>query len=140
MFWLTVLSTSAAASSAPFQTQPAAAPQLDRVMLFGFLAALFTLGCLPHVRRARGARLLLTMSLAAQTVYGFLSGAWPLGMVALVVSSMAARWWWRSRTDIGLALDAPKRCGRYGLAAPGAGLAARLADRGWSDEHHADQN
>jgi hypothetical protein len=66
--------------------------QLDVVALFGFLAAFVTLIFVKEHRR-HGAMLGLSLSLAASAAYGFLSGAWPLGMVAIVVSAMALHRW-----------------------------------------------
>ncbi|HVT89767.1 MAG TPA: hypothetical protein VHD56_13005 [Tepidisphaeraceae bacterium] len=74
---------------------PAHKAQLDCVMLFGFLSAFATLACLGHVRKYRGARLLFSLCLACQAIYGFERGAWPLGVVAVVCSTFTAHWWWK---------------------------------------------
>ena len=95
MFYSTKVPLLAASASASHAHAPAVAAQLDQVMLLGFLSAFVTLFCLPHVRQCRATKLLLSISLGAQATYGFLTGAWPLGLVAFVASSMAARWWWR---------------------------------------------
>jgi hypothetical protein len=39
----------------------------------------------------------------ASSAYGFLAGAWPFGVVELVWSGVAARRWWRQRSQPGSA-------------------------------------
>jgi len=72
-------------------------PQLDRMMLFGFLASFATLVCLTQQREHRAFRLSLAICLAAMAVYGFLQGAWALGLVVGVWSLATARRWRRQR-------------------------------------------
>jgi hypothetical protein len=60
---------------------PIAAPPLDGVMLFGFLAAVLTLVCWLHRDQSSRAAGAFAVCLAAMAVYGFLQGAWPLGMI-----------------------------------------------------------
>jgi hypothetical protein len=71
---------------------PAApAPELDGVMLFGFLAAIFAILCWMHRHQGRGARLGLAAGLAGLCVYAFLAGTWPLGMLLGIWSIDGAR-------------------------------------------------
>ena len=39
----------------------------------------------------------------ASSAYGFMAGAWPFGVVELVWSGVAARRWWRRRSQPGSA-------------------------------------
>ena len=69
------------------------APQLDVLMLFGFFAGILTLLFWMHRRQSRSAVMGLAVCLAAMAVYGFLEGAWPLGIVVSVLSASAfCRW------------------------------------------------
>jgi hypothetical protein len=77
------------------QQLPQQPPQLDRLMLFGFLSAFLVFTCWALVRYSRPARLMLAICLMGQAVFGFLAGAWPLGFTALLAAAVAARWWWR---------------------------------------------
>jgi hypothetical protein len=118
------------------------AAELDRLMLFGFLAACVTLGCLPLVRQGVTVRLVLACSLGAQTAYAFMSGAWPMGLVAIVAAGIAAQSWWTRRGLMTLNPDFAQRPrnGRYGLSVPRIQTASRLAGRRWNHEHRADEN
>ena len=72
---------------------------LDLLMLLSFVSAVGTLVCWNLTAHSlKPARLMLAGCLAAQALCGFLSGAWPLGMIAIVASVMAARWWWNERS------------------------------------------
>jgi hypothetical protein len=82
--------THASASSAP-------PPHVDLIALFGFLSAVVTLGCLPHWRSSRKMKLVFAACLAANAAYAFLSGAWPLGLLAIVATGMALQSFWVDR-------------------------------------------
>jgi fluoride ion exporter CrcB/FEX len=69
------------------------APQMDVLMVFGFLSAFATIVCFLYQRHARSFVLALAICLAAMSAYGFMAGAWPLGIVEMVWSVWAlARW------------------------------------------------
>ena len=93
--WLPAIASMPAVNRVIAHAAGAPAPgQLDRLALFGFMSGLLTIQCFPFVRRSRRAKLVFAASLTANSVYGFLSGAWPLGMVAIVVTGMAIYSWW----------------------------------------------
>ena len=98
MWTLAVAPMDAAVRTLSNGAGPLTPPELDRLMLFGFLSAVATLGCIPHVRSCSRLRPVLAVSLAAQAFHAFASGAWPLGMVALVASVLAGRWWLSDRS------------------------------------------
>ena len=68
-------------------------PELDRLMLFGFISAGLTLLFFKEQRQSRSAVLALAVCLLATAVYGFLEGAWPLGMIQSVWSVSIFRRW-----------------------------------------------
>jgi hypothetical protein len=69
-------------------------PHLDLLMFFGFMSMVAAVVCWNLAAHGlRAARLLLAGSLAALALYAFLAGAWPLGIIAIVASAMAVRWW-----------------------------------------------
>jgi hypothetical protein len=72
--WILAAAYSRAVIGAAEPTASVPAPPLDKLMVFGFMSAVFTL---------------------AQAAFAFLYGAWPIGLVALVGAGMAAHWWWR---------------------------------------------
>ena len=47
--------------------------------------------------------LAFALSCAAASLYGFLQGAWPIGVVEIVWTAVALRRWWRRRTAARLA-------------------------------------
>jgi hypothetical protein len=67
--------------------------QMDRLTLFGLIAvtAMVTFYSLEH--RHRGFVLAFAFSCVAGSIYGFLQGAWPFGVVELVWSGIAFRKW-----------------------------------------------
>jgi hypothetical protein len=95
MWSLAVAAMSAINRVATHASGSPAPPHLDVIALFGFLSAVVTLACLPHLRSSRPMRLIFTASLAANAIYAFLSGAWPLGMVGIVATAMAIHRCWR---------------------------------------------
>lgn len=66
-------------------------PQMDGLMVFGFLSAFVALVAWLHREESRELAVIFAASLAALAVYGFLCGAWPLG---IVVAAWAARMTW----------------------------------------------
>ena len=57
------------------------AAQLDSLLLFGFLSVFLTVVFYVNQDYSRANKLALAVCLAATAVYGFLQGAWPLGMI-----------------------------------------------------------
>jgi hypothetical protein len=68
--------------SPPAHEQSLAGPPLDLLMLFGFLAAIFTLLLWFYRGQSRPALAAMAICLAAMAAYTFLQGAWPMGIVA----------------------------------------------------------
>jgi hypothetical protein len=66
-------------------------PQLDRLMLFGFLAAVITLACCVEHRPTRSWRIAFAICTTSLAVYTFLQGAWPAGIVLIAWSGVALR-------------------------------------------------
>lgn len=68
--------------------------------LFGVLAVSSML--LTYALEARDARFVLAFAAAclASSVYGFMAGAWPFGVVELVWSGVALRRWQRRRAQL----------------------------------------
>jgi hypothetical protein len=74
-------------------TTTAAEPQLDSVMLLGFLTALLTLVFYIEQNRCRGAVLGVAICSAAMAVFAFIEGVWPLGIVQITGAIVAFRKW-----------------------------------------------
>ena len=95
-------------------------PQFQGVMFFGFVSAVMTLLFFIHQRQSRRVVLALSISLAAMAVYGFMQGAWPLGIVE-VVWSCATFERWRAAKNAG------RRCARPEIGAPQWSVQDRLS-------------
>jgi hypothetical protein len=65
--------------------------------LFGLLAVSAMVVCYALERRGNGYILAFAASCALGSVYGFLQGAWPFGLVEAVWSVVAVRRWWCSQ-------------------------------------------
>src|ERR1700679_1104761 len=71
---------------------PPAGPPLDVVMIFGFLAAFLTLVLwLENRRESKSQILAFAGCVGMLSVYCFLAGAWPMGIVAMVWCIVSAR-------------------------------------------------
>jgi hypothetical protein len=70
------------------------APQMDVLMVFGFMGSIVTLLCWMHQAQSRTWVLSFAVCLAAMAVYAFLQGAWPLGIIESVWSIATVRKWW----------------------------------------------
>jgi hypothetical protein len=68
-------------------------PQLDSVMLLGFLTALLTLVFYIEQNRCHGAVLGVAICSAAMAGFAFLEGVWPLGIVQIATAIVAFRKW-----------------------------------------------
>jgi hypothetical protein len=65
---------------------------------FGLFAVTAMLVCYALEKRSRWFVLGFAGSCALGSVYGFLQGAWPFGLVEAVWSVIAVRRWWRVTT------------------------------------------
>ena len=69
---------------------------MDRLTLFGLLAVTAMLVCYALEHRGRGFILGFAAACALGSVYGFLQGAWPFGVVEAIWSLMAVRRWYKA--------------------------------------------
>jgi hypothetical protein len=76
-------------------------PPMDCLMVFGFFSAVLTITCYFEQRRSRAGLLVFGLSLAAMSLYGFLDGAWPLGITESVWSIATLRRWIEERRIVG---------------------------------------
>jgi hypothetical protein len=65
--------------------------------LFGLLAVTLMLVCYAFEKRSTWFILGFAGACALGSVYGFLQGAWPFGLVEAVWSVVALRRWWLAR-------------------------------------------
>jgi hypothetical protein len=64
---------------------------------FGLLAVTAMLVCYALEERSPWFILAFALACALGSLYGFLQGAWPFGLVEAVWSAVAARRWWARR-------------------------------------------
>ena len=69
---------------------------MNLLSLFGLFAVLAMLGCYTLEGRSRWFILGFAGGCVLASVYGFLQGAWPFGLVELVWSVVAVRRWSRA--------------------------------------------
>jgi len=69
---------------------------MDRLTLFGLLAVTAMLVCYALEERSAWLILAFAFACALGSIYGFLQGAWPFGLVEAVWSLVALRRWWRA--------------------------------------------
>ena len=68
--------------------------QLDvAVTFYGVIALTFMMVMYALERRGRGFILAFAAGCVASSIYGFLAGAWPFGIVELIWSAIALRRW-----------------------------------------------
>jgi hypothetical protein len=79
---------------------------MDALTLFGLLTVSAMLTCYALEGRSSWWTLAFAVSCLLGSVYGFLQGAWPFGLVEGVWTLVAARRWWGSR-GLANATDAP---------------------------------
>ncbi len=70
---------------------------MDGLTLFGLLAVTAMVVCYALEPRSRWFVLGFAGACVLGSVYGFLQGAWPFGVVEAVWAIVAARRWWRSK-------------------------------------------
>ena len=66
--------------------------------LFGLLAVTVMVACYALEKRHPLFILAFAVSCVLASIYGFLQGAWPFGIVEALWSAIAARRWWQART------------------------------------------
>jgi len=70
---------------------------MSKLTLFGLAAATAMLVCYAFEHRDRRFTLAFACACVMASVYGFLQGAWPFGMVEAIWSVVAVRRWHRGR-------------------------------------------
>lgn len=69
---------------------------MDRLTFFGLFAVTAMLVCYALEGRSRWFVLAFAAACVLGSVYGFLQGAWPFGVVEAIWSGVAMRKWWRA--------------------------------------------
>jgi hypothetical protein len=67
---------------------------MDKLTLFGLFAVTAMVVCYALEARSRCFILAFAMACVLGSIYGFLQGAWPFGLVEAIWSLIAARRWW----------------------------------------------
>ncbi|HEY8151796.1 MAG TPA: hypothetical protein VIK51_23010 [Vicinamibacteria bacterium] len=70
---------------------------MSALTLFGLFAVTAMLVCYALEQRSSWFILAFAAACALASVYGFLQGAWPFGLVEAIWSGVALRRWWRAR-------------------------------------------
>ena len=71
---------------------------MDKLTAFGLFAVTAMLVCYALEKRSAWFILAFAGSCVLGSVYGFLQGAWPFGIVEAIWSVVAARRWWLARS------------------------------------------
>jgi hypothetical protein len=74
---------------------------MDKLTLFGLLAVTAMLVFYALEARSRWFILAFAGACLLGSIYGFLQGAWPFGVVEAIWSLVALRRWWLSRAKAG---------------------------------------
>ena len=69
---------------------------MTRLTAFGLFAVTSRLVCYAFEKRSRWFIFAFAVACALASVYGFLQGAWPFGLVEAVWTLVALRRWWRT--------------------------------------------
>ena len=82
---------------------------MDALTAFGLFAVSAMLVCYACEERSTWFILAFAVACALGSIYGFLQGAWPFGLVEAIWSLVALRRWWQvlSRADRTLQSDRP---------------------------------
>jgi phosphatidylglycerophosphate synthase len=72
-------------------------PKMNSLTLFGLFAVTAMVVCYALEKRSPWFILGFAASCVLGSIYGFLQGAWPFGLVEAVWSVIAARRWWSAR-------------------------------------------
>ena len=70
------------------------------VTIFGVLALSFMIAMYALEGRGRGFILAFSLGCALSSLYGFLSGVWPFGVIELIWSGVAVRRWVQSTSGV----------------------------------------
>jgi hypothetical protein len=78
---------------------------MDKLTLFGLFAVTAMVVCYALEARSRWFILAFAVSCVLGSIYGFLQGAWPFGLVEAIWSLIAARRWWLAERKARQKLD-----------------------------------
>jgi hypothetical protein len=92
------------ATAAALHHLPTTPPQLDVLMLSGFLLSILTLVIWLHPVKSRLHSFVFATAIAGLALFGFMQGAWPLGIVAIVWSAATLQRWHQGK-DIVVAVN-----------------------------------
>ncbi len=70
---------------------------MNQLTVFGLFSVSAMLVCYAFERRSRWFILAFSGSCALGSVYGFLQGAWPFGLVEAIWSLVALKRWWQTK-------------------------------------------
>jgi hypothetical protein len=73
---------------------------MDALTTFGLIAVSAMLVCYAFEARSHWWTLGFSSACLLGSIYGFLQGAWPFGIVEGIWSAVALRRWWRLRASI----------------------------------------
>lgn len=82
---------------------------MSHLTLFGLFAVSSMLITYALEKRSVWFIFLFAVSCALGSVYGFLQGAWPFGLVEAVWTVVALRRWWKARDHTGAAVESSER-------------------------------
>ena len=72
---------------------------MDPLTIFGLFAVITMLICYALERRSHWFILAFAVSCGLASIYGFLQGAWPFGLVEVVWVFVVLRRWFRARNE-----------------------------------------
>jgi 4-amino-4-deoxy-L-arabinose transferase-like glycosyltransferase len=78
---------------------------MDTLAAFGLFSVTAMLVCYALERRSPWYILGFAVACGLGSIYGFLQGAWPFGLVELVWAMVAARRWWLERQSVNAGSD-----------------------------------
>jgi hypothetical protein len=73
---------------------------MSALTIFGLFAVTAMVTCYALENRSSWFVLAFAVSCILGSIYGFLQGAWPFGLVELIWSGIAARRWWIARRKV----------------------------------------
>ena len=73
---------------------------MDKLTIFGLIAVMAMLVTYALEKRSKWFILAFAGSCLLGSIYGFLQGAWPFGLVEAIWAIVAARRWWKEKIQI----------------------------------------